>query len=198
MAAPVVGKTKTANAGRYSYKYASLADTIKTVDEAYGYLIEQTIQHDEQGGREVVTRYKPKEDGEWSDWLAPVPILSGSSQASNPMQQLGAAISYARRYSLQCALCMAADDTDGLPQQQARQPQPCTPQQAQSINAMFKTLGVGDQQTAHAMYLTALCGPIGKASDLTDVQAEQVMAYLNKQIQQQAQQRADEHKEQQQ
>ena len=68
----VVRKSKTAHAGRFSYKYASLADTIRVVNTEYGYDVQQTVQHIDQTDV-VVTRYRESPEAEWTEWLAPVP-----------------------------------------------------------------------------------------------------------------------------
>lgn len=172
----VVRKSKTAHAGRFSYKYASLADTIRVVNTEYGYDVQQTVQHIDQTDV-VVTRYRESPEAEWTEWLAPVPVRAGAG-GNNPMQAYGAALTYARRYSLQMALCMAADDTDGL---EERKPQPVSEQMVQKINQLLQTMNVQNQQQAEHVYLAALAGhEINSSHDLTDIQAEQVIATLEK------------------
>ena len=172
----VVRKSKTAHAGRYSYTYASLADTIRVVNLEYGYDVQQTIQRSDIG-EVVVTRYRESPESAWTEWLAPVPIKPGAG-GNNPMQAYGAALTYARRYSLQMALCMAADDTDGVVE---RKPQPVSEPMVQRINQLLQTMNVQTPQQAEHVYLTALAGhEINTSRDLTDIQAEQVIATLEK------------------
>lgn len=42
-----------------------------------------------------------------------VPLITGEARGLNPMQALGSAISYARRYGLLAILCLTAEDDDG-------------------------------------------------------------------------------------
>lgn len=176
----VVPKSKTANAGRYQYKYASLADTLRVIEETYGYRIEQTVNVLDDGTRVAMTRYCTQNDegvwGEWSGWLAPIPILAGSGNGANAMQQFGASLTYARRYSLQTALGMAADDTDGLEQQKNT---PAVREQVAHIQELLQRNGIADKENAMRVYLHALAGrDVAKSSDLTVGQAEKVIHLL--------------------
>ncbi|NMM93935.1 ERF family protein [Bifidobacterium oedipodis] len=214
MAAPIVEKSKTANAGRFSYNYASLADTLRVVHELFDPI---EIKNDqivmdwpwEDGSVRptlvMVTQWRhvPEGDGRpdpnegWSEPSGHVRVRSAGG--NSPAQADGIGISYAKRYSIQLTFGIAADDTDempNVPQQQERQPKPSTTQQSQSINALFHSLGVTDRLQACTLYLAALAGqPIEKASDLNDIQAETVIKYLTKQMNAIAQQRAQAAKE---
>ncbi|OZG68214.1 ERF family protein [Bifidobacterium eulemuris] len=199
MAAPIVEKSQTANAGKYQYKYASLADTLRVADEQYHVRVDNDMQMmdwmDLQGVIRrmpvMMTRYRERDkpDAEWSEWSGHVPVMP--TGGSNPMQAWGVAMSYAKRYSIQLALGMASEDSDSQPAPKPRQPKPSTEQQTQTINALLKTVGITDVQGAHDAYLNALAGQqVHKASDLNDMQAEQVIAYLNAMMQRMAQQNA--------
>lgn len=170
----------------YSYTYTSLAAVVNHVNTVMGLEFNQNIVQDEgvSGRLNVVTRYHtaPSESnpngGEWSEWLAPVPIIP--QEARNPAQAFGSALSYARRYSLQCALGLAADDND-TESEQVREPQPVSEQMVQRINQLLQTMNVQTPQQAEHVYLTALAGhEINTSRDLTDIQAEQVIATLEK------------------
>lgn len=54
-----------------------------------------------------------QQDGKWSDPLCPIPVETGSGSGLTVMQQLGSALTYARRYSLCGALGIATTDDDG-------------------------------------------------------------------------------------
>lgn len=102
-------KDKTANAGAYGYKYASL-DTIlahvRPVLAKHGLSIIQDVTLAD--GRAVVTTRLLHASGQ-SITFGPVTWASGPD-----IQKAGGAITYLRRYALTAALSVAADeDTDG-------------------------------------------------------------------------------------
>ena len=109
MAEGTVSKNKTANTGKYSYKYVDIA-------QVHEYL------------ESINTRYYQYIDRlEGEDYVMTVPIVEGKELpprrgckvvdatlvgTSNPAQQQGSAITYARRYSLLMAFGLATDDDD--------------------------------------------------------------------------------------
>jgi hypothetical protein len=104
---PSVKKDKRANAGSYSYSYASL-DTV--IGHASGPLAENglaVVQEavSENGQVGVNTRIVHR-SGEWIEY-GPV-FLPGGKDA----QSYGSAITYARRYALSAALGIASDEDD--------------------------------------------------------------------------------------
>lgn len=167
----------TKNGYSYSYTYTSLAAVIDHVNTSMGLVVNQDIQYVESlHSTCVLTRYRRNDDTDWSEWLAPVPIIYGEGR--NPMQEFGKALSYARRYSIQCALGLAAEDTDANDQVK-REPKPSTPEQSGEINQLLKEKGLNNRNAAHEAYLNALAGnTINKASDLNDMQADAVIQYL--------------------
>lgn len=104
MKAPV--KDKTAKAGSFSYSYADLARVFDAAREALssnGLALTQTMDN-EGAGPMLLTRLLHT-SGEWIEGAYPIPAnLSG--------QQLGSALTYARRYSVSAILGLAADDDD--------------------------------------------------------------------------------------
>ena len=109
MAEGTVKKNKSANTGKYTYKYVDIAQVHEYLEEL-GYRYYQYIERIE---------------GE--DYIYTVPIIDGKELpprrgckvvdatlvgTSNPAQQQGSAITYARRYSLLMAFGLATEDDD--------------------------------------------------------------------------------------
>lgn len=176
------------NGGSYSYSYASLAAVVEHVN-VMNVICQQSVQPPSLNIvnlptsflylGDAITRIKPADkDIGYGEWLAPIPIVVAVGR--NLMQEIGRSLSYARRYSLQCALTLAAEDDDGGADVE-RQPQPVSSQQVEQIQQLLKTAGVANVEAARNVYLTALAGhPVNTARDLTDVQAELVIHLLQK------------------
>ena len=105
---PPIPKTKTAQIGSYSYKYADLADiravTAPVLKES-GLAVTQMTGYDE--GRPTLTTMVLHASGQWiaDTMLLPVPT-NGTAQA------LGSAITYSRRYAYSAALGLVTEDDD--------------------------------------------------------------------------------------
>ena len=101
---PTITKDREVNAGRYTYKYADLGTILEAVTPAlreHGIEIFQSINDDK-----LVTRIQLLE-GE-SDYLfSTVSLPSGVDS-----QQLGSAVTYARRYAIVTALGLVTEDDD--------------------------------------------------------------------------------------
>ena len=100
---------QNANAGTYSYKYADLADVVSVAypimsKHGLAYLARPTTN---EHGQFVLAYSLMHEGGEREDGEYPLP-------SSGTAQQLGAAITYARRYTF-CAVIgvVSEEDTDG-------------------------------------------------------------------------------------
>ncbi len=106
---PHIGTTATADTGTYSYKYASLPailDKIRPVLNKYGWAMTQDVAT-ENGLPCVRTMFT--HDSGMVRSVGPL-----SMPAGNNAQQIGSAITYARRYALVAALGLAPDgDDDG-------------------------------------------------------------------------------------
>lgn len=104
-----VKKNMTAGAGSYAYKYSDLA-------QIHAYLEENKMSY---------WQYIEPVDG--VDFIYTVPVINGEEKAprrgckvvnatlhgkSNPVQEYGAALTYARRYSLLMAFGLATEDDD--------------------------------------------------------------------------------------
>jgi hypothetical protein len=89
----------------FKSKYADLAgirDTVTSPLASNGIAVVQTIDHRESGVY-VVTRLIHS-SGQWLESACPIPL--------GKMQELGSAITYARRYSLSAICGIAADEDD--------------------------------------------------------------------------------------
>lgn len=95
----------------YKYKYADLGDIIDTIREPlkkHGLSYIQNPVRNDKGDLEGVYTMLLHESGEYMIF-DPVPIRAGANATP---QQVGSALTYARRYSLTLALGIAADEDD--------------------------------------------------------------------------------------
>lgn len=150
---PRIEKGKTANAGKYAYDYADLSDVTAVVLPLlgkhglawsaaptvtdHGFVLEYQLAH--VSGEAITGTY-------------PLPAVS------TPPQQMGSAITYARRYCLTAVTGVApgGDDDDARAAQQAhkpatgprRAPQPVAPpaEVMEEIKARQRELGLSDAQ----------------------------------------------------
>jgi hypothetical protein len=94
----------------FKSRYADLPEVINTVREIFsqnGLALSQSVSP--QDGSWVMITKLMHVSGEWIEGMIP---LLYTTERGNPMQSLGSAITYARRYAL-AALCnIAADDDD--------------------------------------------------------------------------------------
>ena len=99
-------KTKTANAGKYTYRYADLAeiiDHVRPVMAKHGLAIVQMVTVIEE--RNFLVSRLLHTSGQYIESVYPLPRQAGS-------QEMGSAITYARRYSLCALLGIAAEEDD--------------------------------------------------------------------------------------
>ena len=100
-------KDKTAKTGTYSYRYADLAsilDLVRPILAKHGLAVLQDVRMEE--GRLLIFTRLLHSSGESLEFGP----LAGSVGSS--WQQTGGGITYARRYALQAALGIAADEED--------------------------------------------------------------------------------------
>lgn len=103
--APAIHKGATANLGGRAYKYAdlpSIIDAARPALNAVGLVLTQTIN-----GSDLVTAVIDAATGERLESRFPLP-MEGS------WHQIGAGISYARKYAIVSILGLAADDDDAV------------------------------------------------------------------------------------
>jgi hypothetical protein len=99
-------KTKTAHVGKYSYRYVDLAEIIDHVRQPLGkngLSVVQRVQSEPDRNLLVTTLLH--ESGQSLESTYPLPAKVGA-------QEMGSAITYARRYSLCAILGIAADEDD--------------------------------------------------------------------------------------
>jgi hypothetical protein len=99
-------KTKTAHVGKYKYRYADLAEIIEHVRPTLAKhelaFVQLTARG--EGSNTLVTRLLHK-SGQYLESTYPLPAQAAA-------QEMGSAITYARRYSLCAILGIAADEDD--------------------------------------------------------------------------------------
>lgn len=126
---PPINKAHEADAGKYKYKYADLADVLSAIRPALnreGIALVQATEITE-AGVELVTSLLYADERLSSRW--PLPIANAAPQ------QVGSVLTYLRRYAL-CALVgiAAEDDDDGRAASDVRQATTAPPQQTAPSN----------------------------------------------------------------
>lgn len=116
----------------YGYKYASLADIA-----LQGYEIPLMKTGTEDGFEYVYYLH----DGEW---VRGARVVLPNMKNSNDAQLYGGALSYARRYTMLMANCLATDD-DALIENEKTFDEP-TPQQIKDLADKFRELFTNDEQ----------------------------------------------------
>ena len=108
---PDIHTSETADAGKYSYKYASLPsilEAVKPVLAKHGWCVTQNVTTSDSGHPQVSTLFTHVEAEARGYGPLSVPASGSGAQA------VGSAITYARRYALVAALGLAPDtDDDG-------------------------------------------------------------------------------------
>jgi hypothetical protein len=191
---PTIAKGKTAtvptkNGGQYRYDYADLADiTPQVLPLLAAEGLAWTAITDITDAGNLILRYQLRhESGEEITGAYPL------GPASLPPQQIGSALTYARRYAL-CAvtgLAPGGDDDDARGYYQQPQPQaapaqhrpaapaprPLTRQQADDIQRYGAALEL-DADTLQKTAAYATGGACQRLQDLTEETAGQVLSYL--------------------
>ena len=108
-----VTKAHEADAGTYSYRYASLGDTldeVRRVCAAHDLIVTQNLGHevDEFGDRLTVTLTVLHSSGQWITWP---PVCN--KVAADPQKGVGATSTYLRRYQLVSTFAIPVSDDDG-------------------------------------------------------------------------------------
>ena len=110
-----IRRDQAANMGTYTYRYADLASTVQAarlILSQYNLAVHQEAAGDTLGSVRVRTTV-------WhtsGQWISAEPL---TMPAKGGPQDVGSAITYARRYALMSFLGLATDDDDGAGAQQA-------------------------------------------------------------------------------
>ena len=119
-----ISKTRTASMGKYSYRYATLDSVIELLNVVlpkYNLGWVQTIGTAD--GRQTLTTRIIHDSGEWIEDTLALPQTRGDS-GKNENQELGASITYFKRYALSAMFGIATDDdTDGVAEVRERKQQ---------------------------------------------------------------------------
>lgn len=94
---------------------------ITNASEGYGYHYSSLADLSRAGVKISKMRVKPTEYGEFieyldsnGEWQTGAKIVPFEAKGMNPAQAYGAALTYARRYTVQMAECVACDDDDNV------------------------------------------------------------------------------------
>lgn len=116
--AGTVSKNKSAGLGKYSYKYADIAqihEYLESINASY-YQFNNVVE-----GKQFVFTVRIINGEEKPPLMGAEIIQTKMSGANNPAQEYGSALTYARRYSLLMAFGLATEDDDA--QSLTRKPQ---------------------------------------------------------------------------
>ena len=105
-----ITKNQTANVGKYSYQYVDIAQIHEYLEQNNMKYI-QCVKRIDNDDYIMTKRYV---DGKWEDeWIQGSRVVQATlMNNSNPAQEQGSALTYARRYSLLMAFGLATEDDD--------------------------------------------------------------------------------------
>lgn len=180
--------TKNAQNPHLRNKYADITavyEAIRAVLPKYGLAVAQTMEPTEKGYVTVRTTLL-HESGEWISGVLAMPL---PTMGNNPPQQMGSAITYARRYSLSAIVGVVSEDDDDAAScdnkrvvQKARQeakasnPNPMTEQQLKKLMAMLSQKFNGDR-TKYLQEMSSFTQR--KLTSCNDLTKDEVNEYLD-------------------
>ena len=183
------------NTQGYGYKYTELSQIVKALEED-GRTFYQYTATDPNTLKDYIYTVLVDKDGKESKPLRGSEIILATLAKSNPAQEMGASLTYARRYSLLMALGWATEDDDAKSLEGAKKIQPQKPMQAmkagQDVNVEYITAVQTNKITTLIEELgytrTEMLKHIANtgADDivkLTKAQADTYIAFLEKQKQ---------------
>lgn len=156
--------TKNAKNPHLKNRYADITavyEAIRQVLPHHGLAVVQTMVPKE-GNIACVRTTLMHESGEWIAGEINMPL---PTMGNNAPQQMGSAITYARRYSLSAIVGVVSEDDDDAEGASPRQIQQAR-QQARASNPNPMT---PDQQKALMAHLTKKCGPNNRAAYLAEM-----------------------------
>ncbi len=158
------------NAPAHNYKYAPLDEVIEKTKSLAANGIATTYQTSTLDGKLFLACVLYHNSGEWLS-SGPMEVIADTSKRMSPMQQLGSALTYARRYALQQIAGVAAEeDCDDSREKYPKQAPPVAnppqkPEQAktpvpikQRIFKALKLLTENYTNTEELLRIGKLCG----------------------------------------
>ncbi len=180
---PAISKDLTANVGSYRYSYADLAMISREVLPILGKLgLSFTSCPTLRDGRFVLAYQLLHSSGAGISGLYPLP------EKGSP-QEIGGAITYARRYCLCAVTGVAPEDDDNdaaLAEKAARRDlkkrampkDGINAQQTLKMNKLFRELGMTDRDAKLGYAREVVGRELGSATELTGAEADKVIERL--------------------
>ena len=130
-----ITKNQTANVGKYSYQYVDIAQIHEYLEQNNMKYI-QCIKRIDNDDYIMTKRYV---DGKWEDeWIQGSRVVQATlMNNSNPAQEQGSALTYARRYSLLMAFGLATEDDDANSLNGNKKEEITTKEQAEQYKITF-------------------------------------------------------------
>lgn len=182
---PPIPRDQTANAGSYSYKYASLGAILAAVRPVlvkHGLSIVQRLEA--PGGTPSLRTELRHASGGTVAGSFPLPFVPEDEK------QLGTLVTYLRRYTLSAMLGIAPDeDTDGTPVRVAEKPsgvsepprpKPITGLQIPLMMQAFAAKGMADREMRLAYTVAVIGRTVESAKELTSAEASRVIDSLER------------------
>jgi hypothetical protein len=194
---PKSTKGQVGNAVRFYADLATVVETVQPILAKHGLAYVQMPANDGATGTVTVTTRLIHKSGEWLEDALAMPTGNGGAQ------QVGSAITYARRYSLMAVLGLAPEDDDGHAAQVAhRAPQPARQQsrpapvaeygdpepladlisdaQMKKLIVEMNEAGVVERDARLALCVSVVGRPLGSSKELTKAEARMLIDYLVK------------------
>lgn len=130
-----VTKNKTATTPKYSYRYVDIAQ-IHEYLEARGWSYYQYIERID--GDDYIVTVKVIDGKELSPLRGARVVNASLMGVSNPAQEQGSALTYARRYSLLMAFGLATEDDDAQSLSRPKEERKATPKQVELLSSRYK------------------------------------------------------------
>ena len=130
-----ITKSQTANVGKYSYQYVDIAQIHEYLEQNNMKYI-QCIKRIDNDDYIMTKRYV---DGKWEDeWIQGSRVVQATlMNNSNPAQEQGSALTYARRYSLLMAFGLATEDDDANSLNRNKKEEIASKEQAEQYKLTF-------------------------------------------------------------
>ena len=130
-----ITKNQTAKVGKYSYQYDDIAQIHEYIEQNNMKYI-QCIKRIDNDDYIMTKRYV---DGKWEDeWIQGSRVVQATlMNNSNPAQEQGSALTYARRYSLLMAFGLATEDDDANSLNRNKKEEIASKEQAEQYKLTF-------------------------------------------------------------